>query len=62
MSFLVKAFHLRIEERKLDPNIQKWDVHLLQVCIHTCHVYIHFNSPSYVDDSVLIISGYMVIY
>lgn len=27
----VKAFHLRFEEHRLDPNIQKWDVHILQV-------------------------------
>ena len=28
---VVKAFHIRFEELRLDPNIQKWDVHVLQV-------------------------------
>jgi len=27
----VKAFHLKFEELKCDPNIQKWDVQLLEI-------------------------------
>ncbi len=30
---LVKAFHVKFEEAKLDNNIQKWDVEVLQVTI-----------------------------
>ena len=29
--FTVKAFHVKFEEVKLDSNIQKWDVEVLQV-------------------------------
>ena len=31
MFLVVKAFHVKFEEAKLDANIQKWDVEVLQV-------------------------------
>jgi parafibromin len=34
----IKAFHLRFEESRLDPNIQKWDVHLLQISQNRRHL------------------------
>ena len=30
-SLSVKAFHVKFDEAKLDSNIQKWDVEVLQV-------------------------------
>lgn len=35
----VKAFHVKFEEAKLDANIQKWDVEVLQV-FRTFSIYI----------------------
>ena len=40
---VVKAFHIRFEELRLDPNIQKWDVHVLQVSSMTYRE--HISAP-----------------
>ena len=29
--FLVKAFHIKFDELKVDKNIQQWDIQVLQV-------------------------------
>ncbi|CAI8022874.1 Parafibromin [Geodia barretti] len=34
----IKAFHLRFEESRMDPNIQKWDVHLVQISQNRRHL------------------------
>ncbi len=34
----VKAFHLKFEEMKLEPNIKKWDVQVLQISRNKRHL------------------------
>ena len=31
MLYTVKGYHVKFDELKLDPNISKWDVHVLQI-------------------------------
>ena len=42
----VKAFHLRFDDGRVDPNIQRWDVHLLQVCESHDTLYLQADSLS----------------
>lgn len=35
---LVKAFHLKYDEVRLDPNVQKWDVTVLELSYHKRHL------------------------
>lgn len=34
----VKAYHLKFEELKCDPNIQKWDVQVLEISRNKRHL------------------------
>ncbi|XP_058516964.1 parafibromin-like [Ochotona princeps] len=34
----IKAFHLKYEETRLDPNVQKWDVTVLELSHHKRHL------------------------
>ncbi|MEE6496337.1 hypothetical protein FKM82_002305 [Ascaphus truei] len=34
----IKAFHLKYDEVRLDPNVQKWDVTLLELSYHKRHL------------------------
>ena len=34
----VKAFHLMFEGQRLDPNISKWDVNILQISKNKRHL------------------------
>uniref|UniRef100_A0A3Q2ZRM4 Parafibromin n=1 Tax=Kryptolebias marmoratus TaxID=37003 RepID=A0A3Q2ZRM4_KRYMA len=42
----IRAFHLKYDEAKTDPNVQKWDVTVLELSRHKCHVersvFLHF--------------------
>lgn len=35
---VVKAFHLKYDEVRLDPNVQKWDVTVLELSYHKRHL------------------------
>lgn len=35
---IVKAFHLKYDEVRLDPNVQKWDVTVLELSYHKRHL------------------------
>lgn len=35
---IVKAFHLKYDEVRLDPNVQKWDVTVLELSYHRRHL------------------------
>ncbi|KAG8514664.1 Parafibromin, partial [Galemys pyrenaicus] len=34
----IKAFHLKYDEVRLDPNVQKWDVTVLELSYHKRHL------------------------
>lgn len=34
----VRAFHLKYDEAKMDPNVQKWDVTVLELSHHRRHL------------------------
>ncbi len=34
----VKAYHLKFDELKIDPNIQKWDVQVLEISRNRRHL------------------------
>ncbi|XP_055723471.1 parafibromin-like [Salvelinus fontinalis] len=34
----VRAFHLKYDEQKMDPNVQKWDVTVLELSHHKRHL------------------------
>lgn len=34
----VRAFHLKYDEAKTDPNVQKWDVTVLELSRHRRHL------------------------
>ena len=34
----VRAFHLKYDEAKTDPNVQKWDVTVLELSHHRRHL------------------------
>lgn len=38
VSHVVKAFHLKYDEVRLDPNVQKWDVTVLELSYHKRHL------------------------
>ncbi|XP_010768160.1 parafibromin [Notothenia coriiceps] len=42
----IRAFHLKYDEAKIDPNVQKWDVSVLELSRHRRHldrpVFLHF--------------------
>ena len=46
MSLAVKAFHLKYEGNKTDPNIQKWNVQILEVWCSLVHSPLLFCVPS----------------
>lgn len=58
----VKAFHLRFEEHRLDPNIQKWDVHILQVMGLMCVVHVLMSMSLCPDQSDQETSGQAINY
>lgn len=35
---LVRAFHLKYDEARMDPNVQKWDVTVLELSHHKRHL------------------------
>lgn len=38
---LVRAFHLKYDEARMDPNVQKWDVTVLELSHHKRHLHLH---------------------
>ena len=38
LQFVVRAFHLKYDEAKTDPNVQKWDVTVLELSHHKRHL------------------------
>jgi len=38
VSLPVRAFHLKYDEAKIDPNVQKWDVTVLELSRHRRHL------------------------